>query len=155
MLDKLCKYGVCGRPHDWFASYLQDRKQFVQIGNEKSRLLEMTCGVPQGSTFCTLGPLLFLIYINDIANSSNQLSFRLFADDANIFYTSDDINDIESVMNCEMTKVLNYCSINKLSVNMQKKTNFMLITSSRKKVTPINILNFEQKACIKYLGVYI
>ena len=60
--------------------------------------------------------------------SSNKLSFRLFADDANIFYTSDDINGIESVMNCEMTRVLNYCAINKLSVNM-KKTNFMLITS--------------------------
>ena len=53
LLDKLCKYGVRGRPRDWFASYLQDRKQFVQIGNEKSSLLEMTCGVPQGST---LGP---------------------------------------------------------------------------------------------------
>ena len=74
-------------------------------------------------------------------------SFRLFADDAKIFYTSDDINDIESVMNCEMTRVLNYYSINKLSVNM-KKTNFMLITSPRKKVTPINILNFERKTCI-------
>ena len=46
LLDKLCKYGVRGRPHDWFASYLQDRKQFVQIRNEKSSLLEMTCGVP-------------------------------------------------------------------------------------------------------------
>ena len=95
LLDKLCKYGVRGRPHDCFASYLQDRWQFVQIGNEKSSLLEMTCGVPQGSS---LGPLLFLIYMNDIANSSNKLSFRLFADDANIFYTADDVNDIESVM---------------------------------------------------------
>ena len=77
----------------------------------------MTCGVPQVYTW---GHLLFLIYINDIANSSKKLSFRLFADDANIFYTSDDINDIESVMNCDLIRVLNYCTINKLSVNMKK-----------------------------------
>ena len=55
------------------------------------------------------------------------MSFRLFADDANIFYTSDDINAIESVMNCEMTRVLNYCTINKLSLYI-KKIDFMLIT---------------------------
>ena len=117
--DKLCKYGARGRPHDRFVSYLQDRNQFAQIGDEKSSLLEMTCGAPQGST---LVPLLFLIYINDIANSSDKLSFRLFADDANIFYVSDDINDIESVINCEMTRALNYYSINKLSDNMKKLT---------------------------------
>ena len=117
--DKLCKYGARGRPHDWFVSYLQDRNQFAQIGDEKSSLLEMTCGAPQGST---LVPLLFLIYINGIANSSHKLSFRLFADYANIFYASDDINDIESVINCEITRVLNYYSINKLSVNMKKLT---------------------------------
>ena len=117
--DKLCKYGARGRPHDRFVSYLQDRNQFAQIGDEKSSLLEMTCGAPQGST---LVPLLFLIYINDIANSSDKLSFRLFADDANIFYASDDIDDIESVINCEITRVLNYYSRNKLSVNMKKLT---------------------------------
>ena len=117
--DKLCKYGARGRLHDRFVSYLQDRNQFAQIGDEKSSLLEMTCGAPQGST---LVPLLFLIYINGIANSSHKLSFRLFADYANIFYASDDIDDIESVINCEITRVLNYYSINKLSVNMKKLT---------------------------------
>ena len=151
--DKLCKYGARGRPHDWFVSYLHDRKQFAQIGDEKSSLLEMTCGAPQGSTLVpllemtcgapqgstlvpllemtcgapqgsTLVPLLFLIYINGIADSSHKLSFRLFADDANIFYASDDINDIESVINCEMTRALNYYSRNKLSVNMKKLTSY-------------------------------
>ena len=66
--------------------------------------------------------LVVLIIINDTANSFNKLSFCLFADNVNFFYTLDDINDIESVMNCEMTRVLNYCSINKLSVNMKKLT---------------------------------
>ena len=77
----------------------------------------MTFGVPQGSTLDTL---LILIHINDTASLLNKLSLRVFADDANKCYTSDDINDIELVMNCEMTRVLNYCSINKLSVNMKK-----------------------------------
>ena len=67
-----------------------------------------------------LGLFLFLIYINDIANASNELSFPLFADGANIFYTSDDINDIETVMNCEMTRDPSYCSINKSSVDVKK-----------------------------------
>ena len=67
-----------------------------------------------------LGLLLFLIYINDIASASNELSFPLFADGANIFYTSDDINDTATDMNCEMTRVLCYCTINKSSVDMKK-----------------------------------
>ena len=67
-----------------------------------------------------LGFLLFLIYINDIASASNELSFPLFADGANIFYTSDDINDTATDMNCEMTRVLCYCTINKSSVDMKK-----------------------------------
>ena len=63
-----------------------------------------------------LRSLIILIYITDIANLFSNLSFRLFADDANIFYTSNDINDIESVMHCEMARVLNYCSIDKTHI---------------------------------------
>ena len=87
-----------GKPLDWFTSYLLNRTQYVQIGNDKSSPLEIVCGIPQGST---LGPLLFLLYINDMPNSSTKLSFRMFADDANIFYTSKDPRELELVMNNE------------------------------------------------------
>ena len=93
-------------------------------------MLTMTCGVPQGST---LGPLLFLIYINDIPNCSKKLQFRIFADDTNVFYTNSSTVEVESVMNIEIEKLFRYCATNKLSINL-KKTNFMLITNSKKKL---------------------
>jgi hypothetical protein len=86
----------------------------------------MTCGVPQGST---LGPLLFLIYINDIVNCSSILSFRLFADDTSIFYVNKDPTELEIVMNRELKKFYDYCALNKLSINMNK-TNFMVIKNA-------------------------
>ena len=110
----------------------------------------ITCGVPQGST---LGPLLFLLYINDLPNSSEKLSFRIFADDTNIFFTCNNPKELEFTMNEELKLVLKYCAINKLSVNL-KKTNYMLITSSKKKIH-LNIHNIECKSHIKYLGIYI
>ena len=78
-----------------------------------------------------LRSLIIFLYINDVANSSNKLSVCLFADDGNIFYTSNDVNDIESVMNCEMTRVLNYCSANELLDNLKNNNNnnSILITS--------------------------
>ena len=68
---------------DWFRSYLTDRKQYVYFNGQSSELKEISCGVPQGSV---LGPLLFLIYINDLPNISKILKFYLFADDTNIYY---------------------------------------------------------------------
>ena len=151
LLAKLFKYGIRGHSLKWFNSYLTNRLQFVQIDNVQSSTLTMTCGVPQGST---LGPLLFLIYINDIVNCSSIPSFRLFADDTNIFYVNKDPTELEIVMNRELKKFYDYCALNKLSINMNK-TNFMVITSSNKKHININIPNIERKNCIKYLGIYL
>ena len=150
LLSKLYTYGIRGTPFKWFQSYLCNRTQFVKIDEIESSMETITCGVPQGST---LGPLLFLLYINDLPNSSEKLSFRIFADDTNIFFTGSNPNEVEFTMNEEIKLVLKYCAINKLSVNF-KKTNYMLITSSKKKIH-LNIHNIDRKSYIKYLGIYL
>ena len=146
------KYGIRGLPLTWFTSYLSERKQYVKISNSESSLQNIKCGVPQGST---LGPLLFLLYINDLPNSSNKLTFRIFADDTNIFYSSQSLQELETIVNNELTKVIEYCAVNKLSINF-KKTSYMLITSPRKRANiSITACNIELKTYMKYLGVYI
>ena len=102
LLQKLQHYGIHGDSLAWFKSYLSDRKQYVHINGIKSEITTITCGVPQGSV---LGPLLFLIYINDLPNISNKLKFYLFADDTNIYLESDELVDLEKVMNKELGKL--------------------------------------------------
>ena len=112
------KWFKCGIPFTWFENYLFNRTQFVMIGNTiLSNCETITCGIPQGST---LGPLLFLLYINDLPNCSNKLSFRIFADGTNVFYTSANLQYLESVMNDELKLVFKYCTTNKLSINLRQ-----------------------------------
>ena len=89
-------YGVRGIALDWFTSYLSDRKQYLSVKGYTSDYLNIPCGVPQGSV---LGPLLFLIYINDLPKVFKLLSFYLFVDDTNIYFKSDDLTHLQKIMN--------------------------------------------------------
>ena len=83
LLKKLEHYGIRGVALDWFCSYLSNRKQYVSVNGHISETLQIRCGVLQGSV---LGPLLFLIYINDLPSVRKCLTFYLFADDTNIYF---------------------------------------------------------------------
>ncbi len=87
LLDKLYHYGIRGVVHEWLRSYLTNLKQYVYVNGTKSEVMEIASGVPQGSV---LGPLLFLIYVNDVQNAvNNDNKLILFADDTNVFVISD------------------------------------------------------------------
>ena len=102
LLKKLEAYGIRGLPLNWFSSYLTNRQQYVTLNNQESPKQTMVCGIPQGSS---LGPLQFLIYINDISNCSDKVSIRIFADNTNIFASSKSLKDLEILINEELTKV--------------------------------------------------
>ena len=157
LLHKLEHYGIRGLGSQLLQSYLSNRQQCVSINGENSKLLKVQHGVPQGSI---LGPLLFLLYINDICESSTKLSFFLFADDTTLFFSDPDIKVVKETLNQELLKVSDWLKANKLSLNV-KKTNVLLFKTSRR--TTANdkfeiVLNgtvVEEKKSAKYLGVYI
>ena len=131
LLDKLAHYGVRGLALNWFRSYLADRFQQVNYNNSLSNLVSILCGVPQGSI---LGPLLFLVYINDITNCTSKLLFFLFADDTNVFITGDGDQELFTSMNTELSHLTNWFHANILSLNA-KKTNYIIFSGPKMRVT--------------------
>ena len=117
LIHKLNYYGIQDQALEWFRSYLSNRTQFTQIGDTLSDIGYVKHGVPQGSV---LGPLLFLIYINDITEASTILKFYLFADDTTVFYSDKTNPETEALLNLELSKVSDWLAANKLSLNVGK-----------------------------------
>ena len=117
LLDKLNYYGFRGIINEWFQSYLTNRTQTTQIGSHVSTKLISPCGVLQGSV---LGPLLLLLYINDIHLCSNKVHFFLFADDTNILYADKDLRSLEKTVNAELKNLHDWLTSNKLTLNTEK-----------------------------------
>lgn len=162
LLDKLDYYGFRGTMNLWFKSYLSNRSQTTEIDGYVSEESVTAYGVPQGSV---LGPLLFLIYINDIQMISNKLKFYLFADDTNLLYADKNLKSLENTINKELRNLSSWLRANKLTLNI-KKSHFVLFSPRQKKtsyIPQINILDNESnkfvslkhKDYVKYLGIII
>ena len=157
LCDKLKYYGLRGKVNDLLKSYLSNRKQFVTINGFDSELKNIDCGVPQGSS---LGPLLFLMYINDFRLCLEKTSCGHFADDTFIIYNSKKLKTIETVINTELKKVIKWLGLNKLSLNATK-TELIFFHSKRRPINydsisiKFNGLKLVPVEHVKYLGMHL
>ena len=160
MISKLEHYGIRGIALQWFQSYLSNRKQFVSYRNFSSDILNIDCGVPQGSV---LGPLLFIIYSNDIPQSVKECKTTLFADDTTLYISGDNKDQLFSHMKTDLTTLIDWFRANKLSLNISK-TNYVLFKPKSLKSNDNNndnhVLKFgteiiEQRPFVKFLGLLI
>ena len=156
LLQKLEHHCIRGTTYNWFKSYLTNRTKFVSIGNTLSDTKQVLMGAPKGSV---LGPLLFLLSINDFSNSSRAFEFHLFADDSTLFYSDNSSVDLENKINIELASIYDWLSANQLSLNIDK-SNFVIFHPPQKKIMyQVKLLlkgNYiKQEHSIKYLGVMI
>ena len=133
LINKLQLYGVAGKELRWFQSYPSNRQQCCKVNGKLSDLMEITCGVPQGSC---LGQLLFIIYINDLTLSIKHSLVNMYADDTSLSFSSNNISTINEKINEDLECLNTWLAGNKLSLNVAK-TNSIVI-GSRKKVKAFN-----------------
>ena len=130
LLAKLNHYGICGVLNDWFKSYLSNRHQYVSINGYESGLAAINCGVPQGSV---LGPLLFLLYINDLNQAIKSCKVHHFADDTNLLFLSNSIKKLNKQVNADLKHLFNWLNANNISLNV-KKTEMVIFKSKQEKL---------------------
>jgi hypothetical protein len=162
LMHKLEFYGIRGIAKTWLSNYLTERKQYVEIENNKSNMCSIECGVPQGSI---LGPLLYLIYVNDISKSTTE-NILSFADDTSLFISDSNIDNLFQRANTEINNLFNWFCANRLSLN-PSKTKYIIIKSPKHQCSTaglhvmINNTTLSQvgkeydEQSTKFLGVHI
>ena len=157
LLKKLEIYGIRGIILKWFTSYLSNRTQYTVLNKYQSKQECINYGVPQGSV---LGPLLFLVYVNDIqfAISGSEIVVKLFADDTNLFLHSTDLAELFDRANVNMTRLYNWFIANRLSLNLDK-TCYSLFGCRNEDLAVFNLYvsgkAIRNVECCKYLGIFI
>ena len=157
LLDKLSNIGLRENEHLWFKNYLLNRNQCVSLNGVTSDLQQIEYGVPQGSV---LGPLLFIIYINDLHLHVENSKVILYADDTALFYASKDTSEVQQVLQRDLSSVHSWLTANKLTLNVKKTKSMIFRTKKRVHKVPTN-LNIkiddeplEQADAFKYLGIW-
>ena len=152
--NKLKHYGFRGNFLNLIMNFTRNRKYFVNVNGLNSVIKNVNIGVPQGST---LGPLLFLLYVNDMINCSTILHFTQFADDTTLGYRSNNLPELQNILEEEVHKVTKWLAANKLLLNVAK-THSMLFTFKRdvsELKIRINDIEIERKSITKFLGLQI
>lgn len=155
LLNKLDHYGIRGINLSWFRSYLTGRQQYVHVSGVGSERLHLKYSVPQGSI---LGPILFILYVNDLPEISKLAKFIFFADDANIIVTGQNFIEIQEKINELLNTIDRWVKLNGLKLNI-KKTKFMIFTNRRDPVHSFNIhfngVNIDRVDSERFLGVIL
>ena len=153
LLDKLHCYGIRGTAHEWFCSYLHNRRQSAIFNGYETEYKLLKCGFPQGSI---LGPLLFLVYINDLPSVSDLFMPILFADDTNLFCTGKDLKALSCKINEEIAKIYAWVNANELSLNIDitTVTKFLGVIIDNKLKWSTHILYIRKKIA-KGIGILL